>query len=161
MAIERFPAVFRDYMQLGMSTRQAGALDEKTQDLVKLGIAVGANSQGAVMSHTCKCLAAGSTPEEIVHVVLLTLTTTGSPNMIAALRWVKAVLHLDIGSCSFKFYTRDRDHPDVGFRFDFVILHKMRPGVVFLYNPHSSLRNIKVYCPSLISTVRSAPRASA
>jgi AhpD family alkylhydroperoxidase len=89
---ERFPAVFRDYKQLGISTRQAGPLDEKTQDLVKLGIAVGTNSQGAVMSHTRKCLAAGSTPEEIVHVVLLALTTTGFPNMIAALRWVDSVL---------------------------------------------------------------------
>jgi 4-carboxymuconolactone decarboxylase len=83
---ERFPSVFRDYKQLGISTRQAGPLDEKTQDLVKLGIAIGTNSQGAVMSHTRKCLAAGSTPEEIIHVVLLALTTTGFPNMIAALR---------------------------------------------------------------------------
>jgi AhpD family alkylhydroperoxidase len=89
---ERFPTVFKDYQQLGHSTRQAGPLDEKTQDLVKLGIAVGANSQGAVMSHTRKCLAAGASPEEIVHVVLLALTTTGFPNMIAALRWVDTVL---------------------------------------------------------------------
>ena len=90
---ERFPSVFRDYKQLGISTRQAGPLDEKTQDLVKLGIAIGTNSQGAVMSHTRKCLAAGSTPEEIIHVVLLALTTTGFPNMIAALRWVDTVLN--------------------------------------------------------------------
>ncbi|RPI67918.1 MAG: carboxymuconolactone decarboxylase family protein [Geobacteraceae bacterium] len=89
---ERFPSVFRDYKQLGISTRQAGPLNEKTQDLVKLGIAIGTNSQGAVMSHTRKCLAAGSTPEEIIHVVLLALTTTGFPNMIAALRWVDTVL---------------------------------------------------------------------
>jgi 4-carboxymuconolactone decarboxylase len=89
---ERFPDVFKDYQQLGASTRRAGPLDEKTQDLVKLGIAVGANSQGAVMSHTRKCLAAGATPEEIVQVVLLALTTTGFPNMIAALRWVDTVL---------------------------------------------------------------------
>ena len=47
---ERFPAVFKDYKQLGITTRQAGPLDEKTQDLVKLGIAIGANSQGGVMS---------------------------------------------------------------------------------------------------------------
>lgn len=89
---ERFPEVFNDYQKLGHTTRQAGPLDEKTQDLVKLGIAVGANSKGAVMSHTRKCLAAGAAPEEIVHVVLLALTTTGFPNMIAALRWVDSVL---------------------------------------------------------------------
>ncbi len=88
----KFPDVFKDYKQLGTSTRQAGPLDEKTQDLVKLGIAVGTNSRGAVMSHTRKAMAAGATSEEISHAVLLALTTTGFPNMIAALRWVDEVL---------------------------------------------------------------------
>jgi AhpD family alkylhydroperoxidase len=87
-----FPEVFKDYKQLGVSTRGAGPLDEKTQDLVKLGIAIGANSRGAVMSHTRKARAAGATPEEILHAVLLALTTTGFPNMIAAMRWVEEVL---------------------------------------------------------------------
>jgi AhpD family alkylhydroperoxidase len=89
---DQFPEVFKDYKQLGVSTREAGPLDEKTQNLVKLGIAVGANSRGAVMSHTRKALKAGAAPEEIYHAVLLALTTTGFPNMIAALRWAEEVL---------------------------------------------------------------------
>ena len=89
---ERFPQVFKDYKQLGSSTRDAGPLDEKLQNLIKLGIAIGANSQGAVMSHTRKALATGAAPEEVVHAALLALTTIGFPNMIAALRWVDAVL---------------------------------------------------------------------
>jgi alkylhydroperoxidase/carboxymuconolactone decarboxylase family protein YurZ len=44
------------------------------------------------MSSTRKALGAGASPEEILHVVLLALTTTGFPNMIAALGWVEAVL---------------------------------------------------------------------
>jgi AhpD family alkylhydroperoxidase len=87
-----FPDVFENYQKLGIATREAGPLDEKTQNLIKLGIAVGANSKGAVMSHTRKALAAGATPTEIAHGVLLALTTTGFPNMIAALGWVEAVL---------------------------------------------------------------------
>ena len=75
-----------------MECQSAGPLDEKTQDLVKLGIALGANSRGAVMSHTRKARDAGATPEEIAHVVLLGLTTTGFPNMIAAWNWVQEVL---------------------------------------------------------------------
>lgn len=43
---DHFPEVFKDFKQLGISTRQAGPLDEKIQHLVKLGIAVGANSRG-------------------------------------------------------------------------------------------------------------------
>ena len=89
---DRFPEVFKDYKQLGISTREAGPLDEKIQDLVKLGIAIGANSRGGVMSHTRKAIASGATAEEVRHAVLLAMTTTGFPNMIAALSWVEEVL---------------------------------------------------------------------
>lgn len=57
-----------------------------------LGIAVGANSRGGVMSHTRKALDVGASPDEIFHVIILSLTPTGFPNMIAALGWVKEVL---------------------------------------------------------------------
>jgi len=89
-----FPEVFKQYKKLGITCRKAGPIDQKHQDLVKLGIAIGANSRGGVMSHTRKALASGATPAEINHVVLLSLTTTGFTNMIAALGWVKEVLDL-------------------------------------------------------------------
>jgi alkylhydroperoxidase/carboxymuconolactone decarboxylase family protein YurZ len=44
------------------------------------------------MSHTRKALKSGATQEEIAHAVLLALTTTGFPNMIAAMGWVDEVL---------------------------------------------------------------------
>lgn len=89
---KKFPKIFEDYRQLGKSCRKEGPLNEKCQDLVKLGIAIGANSRGAVMSSIRKALASGATPEEILHVVLLSLTTTGFPNMIAAMGWANEVL---------------------------------------------------------------------
>ena len=94
---KNYPQVLKDYQQLGKSCREAGPLDPKCQDLIKLGIAIGANSRGAVMSSVRKALASGSTPEEITHAVFLSLTTTGFPNMIAALGWVNEVLakHLE------------------------------------------------------------------
>ena len=88
----KFPEVFKDYQQLGQTCRAAGPLDAKCQDLIKLGIAIGANSRGAVMSSTRKALQSGATKEEIAHAVLMSLTTTGFPNMIAALQWVDSVL---------------------------------------------------------------------
>ncbi|HIJ54648.1 MAG TPA: carboxymuconolactone decarboxylase family protein [Deltaproteobacteria bacterium] len=93
---ERFPEVFKNYEQLGVACREAGPLDEKTQDLIKLGIAIGVNSKGGVMSHTRKALAAGASSDEIVHTVMLALTTTGFPNMIAAMGWVDSVLKENI-----------------------------------------------------------------
>ena len=89
---KNYPQVLKYYQQLGKSCREAGPLDPKCQDLIKLGIAIGANSRGAVMSSVRKALASGSTPEEITHAVFLSLTTTGFPNMIAALGWVNEVL---------------------------------------------------------------------
>jgi len=90
--IKKYPKVFEDYQQLGKSCREEGPLDEKCQDLIKLGIAIGANSRGAVMSSIRKALAAGATSEEVIHAVLLSLTTTGFPNMIAAMGWANEVL---------------------------------------------------------------------
>ena len=87
-----FPELFKDYEKLGLSCRNAGPIEEKYQDLIKLGIAIGANSKGAVRSHARKSLASGATPEEVVHAVLLALTTTGFPNMMAAMAWVGEVL---------------------------------------------------------------------
>ena len=88
----KFPEVFRDFQQLGKTCRESGPLDKKCQDLIKLGIAIGANSRGAVMSQTRKALESGATREEILHAVLLSLTTAGFPKMIAAMGWVDEVL---------------------------------------------------------------------
>ena len=89
---EKFPDVFKHYNDLGIACRDAGPLSEKDQNLVKLGIAIGTNSRGGIMSHTRKALAAGATPDEAIHVVLLGLTTAGFPQMMAAMKWVDSVL---------------------------------------------------------------------
>jgi alkylhydroperoxidase/carboxymuconolactone decarboxylase family protein YurZ len=88
---ESYPDLFKDYNQLGISTRNAGPLDEKTQNLIKLGISVGVNSRGGVMSSTRKAMAAGASAKEIEHAILLAMTTTGFPNMIAALSWAQEI----------------------------------------------------------------------
>lgn len=93
---QEYPDIAEKYKQLGLACRSAGPLEQKTQDLVKLGIAIGIGSQGAVRSHTRKALASGATREEIRQVVLLSLTTTGFPNMIAALGWVEEVLAREV-----------------------------------------------------------------
>lgn len=88
----QYPDVLKVYEELGVKCRESGPLDRKTQDLIKLGIAVGNSSRGAVMSHTRKALENGTSKEEIMHVILLTLTTTGFPNMVAAFGWVDEVM---------------------------------------------------------------------
>jgi 4-carboxymuconolactone decarboxylase len=89
---KKYPAVMRAYESLGEATAEAGPLDAKTRALVKLGIATGAWREGAVHSHTRRALAAGCSPDEIRHVVLLATTTLGFPSMMAALTWVEDML---------------------------------------------------------------------
>jgi 4-carboxymuconolactone decarboxylase len=90
-----YPEIARAYEAVGKATQEWGPLDKKTRELVKLGIAVGNRHEGAVHSHTRRALDAGATLEEIRHVVLLSLTTIGFPNMTAALTWVEDVLQPD------------------------------------------------------------------
>lgn len=87
-----FPDIHKTYEQLATSCRDHGPLDQKTQDLVKLGIAIGQNSRGGVMSNARKALASGATADEIHHAILLSLTTVGFPAMIAAMEWVDGML---------------------------------------------------------------------
>jgi alkylhydroperoxidase/carboxymuconolactone decarboxylase family protein YurZ len=89
---KKFPAVFKAYDSLGAATSTAGPLDEKTRALVKLGIAVGGQMEGAVHSHTRRAVEAGCSPEEIRHVVLLSTTTMGFPSMMKTLTWVEDII---------------------------------------------------------------------
>ena len=92
---ERFKKEFSDiekeYDHLARKCHASGPLDEKTRRLIKLGIAIGSESDGAVKSHTRRALAIGISPEEISHAVLLGLTTIGFPKMIATLNWIHEV----------------------------------------------------------------------
>ncbi len=89
---DSFPKVAAAQDRLAAEVDAAGPLDERTSRLVKLGIAVGALSEGAVRSNVRKALTAGATREEIQHVVLLSLTTRGFPAGVAAWGWVHEVL---------------------------------------------------------------------
>ena len=89
---ERFPTVKEAFDSLGAAEHEAGPLGEKERRLVKLGIAVGAESEGAVRSHVRKLLGIGASQEEILHAVVLALTTIGFPATNAALSWSEEVL---------------------------------------------------------------------
>lgn len=90
--MERYPEISKEFNQLGKRCRESGPLDPKVQNLVNLGIAIGASSRGGVMSQARKAIETGASREEIMHALLLALTTIGFPNMIAAMGWINEVL---------------------------------------------------------------------
>ena len=88
----RYPAVKEAFDALGTAEHEAGPLDDKERRLIKLGIAVGAESEGGVRSHVRKLLGVGASEEEILHTIVLALTTIGFPATNAALGWAEEVL---------------------------------------------------------------------
>jgi len=82
------PEVWSAYQRLGQATGKAGPLDERSQRLVHLALAIGADSEGATHSHARRALAEGMTPEEIEHVALIAITTLGWPQAMRGLSWI-------------------------------------------------------------------------
>jgi alkylhydroperoxidase/carboxymuconolactone decarboxylase family protein YurZ len=89
---ERFPQIAQQLDALAVATESAGPLDERTQRLVKLALAVAKESPGAVRSNVRKALDAGDSADEIRQVVLLAITTCGFPTAAASMQWVDDVL---------------------------------------------------------------------
>jgi alkylhydroperoxidase/carboxymuconolactone decarboxylase family protein YurZ len=80
------------------SIHEAGAtgpLDEKTQRLLKLAVAIGGLREGAVHASARKALDLGITIEELEQVVALAAGTLGMPATVAAFTWVRDVTHKD------------------------------------------------------------------
>ncbi len=85
---EEFPDVANAYDQLGNAIHEAGPLDDKTCQLVKLALAIGARLEGATHAHTRRSIEMNISPEEIKHVVLLAMTTLGFPTTATAFTWI-------------------------------------------------------------------------
>ena len=85
---ERFPQLADAYDKLGEAAHQSGPLDEKTRQLIKLALSVGAGHEGAVHSHTRRAMDAGAKKEELFQVLALAVTSIGFPPTVAAYTWV-------------------------------------------------------------------------
>lgn len=86
---EQYAAIYQAYEGLGETIAKVSCLDQKTRELIKLGMAAACKSESAVHSHTHRALEAGATPQEVEHAILLGITTLGFPTTMAALTWAK------------------------------------------------------------------------
>lgn len=85
---ETYPDVWDAYTDLGKACSEAGPIDGETKRLVKLALAIGSQSEGAVHSHVRQGLDEGIDPETLRHVALLAAPTVGFPKAVAALTWI-------------------------------------------------------------------------
>lgn len=88
---ERYPGVASAQDTLAQEMASATPFDDRTVRLLKLALAVGAQSEGAVRSNTRKALALGASADELRAVAMLAVTTCGFPTAIAGLGWIDDV----------------------------------------------------------------------
>jgi 4-carboxymuconolactone decarboxylase len=89
--LDRFPEVAEAQGNLARTIREQNPFDERTDRLLKLAIAIGAEAEGAVRSNVRKALQHGATLDEVRAVALAAVTTCGFPTAIAALGWIEEV----------------------------------------------------------------------
>lgn len=89
---QQFSATFpkiRQAWDLLSEGGETGPLDDKTERLVKLAIAIGAMREGAVHSSVRKAKDAGITREEIDQVIALAASVIGLSSTVAVWTWTR------------------------------------------------------------------------
>lgn len=89
---EQHPDIWSAYAALGKATADCGPLTAREKRLVKLALAIGAGSEGAVHSHTRRGKSEGLGPEAIMQVAMLAIGPLGLPRAVAAKTWIEDVL---------------------------------------------------------------------
>lgn len=88
----RFPQAWNRYTALRDACDGQGPLDAKTRELVKIGLEVARKRHGGLIAHVDRAKAAGATPDEIAHAILLALPLLGLPDVLDAFVAVKSRL---------------------------------------------------------------------
>ncbi|MEX5516566.1 carboxymuconolactone decarboxylase family protein [Pseudophaeobacter sp. 1A09344] len=86
---EQHPDIWAAYSDLGKACADAGPLTDREKRLVKLALAVGAGSEGAVHSHTRRAVSEGIEVAAIQQVALLAIGPLGLPRAVAAKTWIE------------------------------------------------------------------------
>jgi alkylhydroperoxidase/carboxymuconolactone decarboxylase family protein YurZ len=88
---EQHPEVWSAYSALGKACSDAGPLNDREKRLVKLALAIGANSEGAVHSHTRRGRSEGIENSALEQVALLAIGPLGLPRAVAAKTWIEDI----------------------------------------------------------------------
>lgn len=88
---EQHPDIWKAYSALGKATADCGPMSDREKRLVKLALAIGAGSEGAVHSHTRRAKADGIEAEAIMQVAMLAIGPLGLPRAVAAKTWIEDI----------------------------------------------------------------------
>ncbi|WP_099823624.1 carboxymuconolactone decarboxylase family protein [Oceaniglobus indicus] len=83
------PDVWDAYSSLGKACADAGPLNDREKRLIKLALAIGAGSEGAVHSHSRRARSEGIEAGALTQVALLAIGPLGLPRAVAAKTWIE------------------------------------------------------------------------
>ncbi|WP_370399450.1 carboxymuconolactone decarboxylase family protein [Sulfitobacter sp. JB4-11] len=86
---QQHPDLWNAYAALGKACAEAGPLSDREKRLVKLALAIGASSEGAVHSHVRRARSEGLEEEALQQVALLAIGPLGLPRAVAAKTWIE------------------------------------------------------------------------
>lgn len=87
---ERFPRLAEAHRLMTEAAEQAGPLDLKTCELIKMGLALGAGHESSFHSHVRRALEHGASRQEVEHAITLAMTTCGFSRAVAGWKWAQS-----------------------------------------------------------------------
>jgi AhpD family alkylhydroperoxidase len=90
--VKKYPKIWDAHQQMTEACAEAGPLDRKTRELIKMAIAAAANQETAVERHAVMAKQEGAKADEIYQTIFLMITVVGFPRASAALKWAQRAL---------------------------------------------------------------------
>ena len=90
--IKSHPDVWDAHQRLGIACKDSGSLDEKTLELIKIGITGARENMTSFKTHVRLALRAGASRDEIEHAILQLLPVAGINTMMMELLWAREVI---------------------------------------------------------------------
>lgn len=84
------PEIMKAFGGLSAAVGTAGALDQKTKELIELALAVANHCQGCIAFHTAACIKHGASREEVMDTLGLAIYMGGGPSLMYAAEAVDA-----------------------------------------------------------------------
>ncbi|WP_074920822.1 carboxymuconolactone decarboxylase family protein [Sedimentitalea nanhaiensis] len=85
------PDIWSAYSALGAAAAESGGLSDREKRLVKLALAIGAGSEGAVHSHARRALDENIPTADLNQTAFLAIGSLGFPRAVASWTWITDV----------------------------------------------------------------------
>ena len=87
---ERFPRLADAHRVMTEAAAEAGPLDAKTCELIKMGVALGAGHESSFHSHVRRSLEQGASRLEVEQAIVLAMSTCGFSRAVAGWKWAQS-----------------------------------------------------------------------